>query len=246
MGDCWAPAENKDEDIHFTARPITSERDNQFETFVIIDFRVEQTGPWCFNGNILLWEPEVSPWELTFKKTTIWVQFLGLLLKWYTPQFVRKPDMYLDEVLEIDLGRDISYSFKATKAMIKFNLGNPLKSGIWINRKVRKPGNKEDSSEIQLGTYRLETAKGKEYGSGLDVKPNLFIANLDFINPSGLRKICSNSIKKTQNPKPIQIESKTSERPPNLYVVNITNQDPKPLTSPASYLENYSASYSAL
>ncbi|KAF3444965.1 hypothetical protein FNV43_RR14658 [Rhamnella rubrinervis] len=102
-----------------------------FQFFCEADIRrVEQTGPWCFNGNILLlhrWEPEVSPYEISFKETTIWVQFLGLLLEWYTPQFVRKLGMNIGEVLEIDLGKNHSSDFKAAKARIKFNLENPLK-----------------------------------------------------------------------------------------------------------------------
>ncbi|KAF3436742.1 hypothetical protein FNV43_RR19491 [Rhamnella rubrinervis] len=107
-----------------------------FKFFCEADMRrVEQTGPWCFNENILLlhrWEHEVSPYEISFKETTIWVQFLGLLLEWYTPQFVRKLSMNIGEVLEIDLGKDTGYSFKAAKARIKFNLENPLKPDrIW-------------------------------------------------------------------------------------------------------------------
>ncbi|KAF3438709.1 hypothetical protein FNV43_RR21473 [Rhamnella rubrinervis] len=104
-----------------------------FKFFCEADIRrVEQTGPWCFNENILLlhrWEHDVSPYEISFKETTIWVQFLGLLLEWYTPQFVRKLSMNIGEVLEIDLGKDTGYSFKTAKARIKFNLENPLKPG---------------------------------------------------------------------------------------------------------------------
>ncbi|KAF3441289.1 hypothetical protein FNV43_RR15202 [Rhamnella rubrinervis] len=249
-----------------------------FQFFCEADVRrVEQSGPWCFNGNILLlhrWEPNVPPYELTFDETTIWVQFLGLLLEWYTPQFVRKLGMNLGEVLEIDLGKDAGYSFKAAKARIKINLGNPLKPEPHSRTKLlREEGplamvifradTSSGKSRSEAGILRrtggglgntpeqlehgksVALTKGKVHGPGLGVKPNYLIPNMASINPPGSNKTGPNSLKIAQTSKPIQIEN-ISERPPSLRVTNIMSQEPKLLISPAPVSENRTMAFPAL